>query len=49
VVTPFISLLESCTFDTTETQSANTVFVATDTNPVDGLGRPVVLHKIITP
>jgi hypothetical protein len=49
VVTPFVTLPESCSFATTETPATDTVFVTTDTAPAMGLGAPIVLHKIVTP
>ena len=49
VVSPFLTLNNSCTFTTGETPSSDTVFVVTDTDPSSGLGAPIVLHKIVTP
>jgi hypothetical protein len=49
VITPFTTLPLSCTFATSESPSGNTVFVVTDTNPSDGVGEPVVIHKTVTP
>jgi hypothetical protein len=49
VITPFLTLANSCTFATSETPSSTTVFVVTDTQPSLGIGAPVVLHKIVTP
>src|SRR5690606_6759699 len=49
VVTPFRTLANSCTFTTSETPASDIVFVVTDTDPADGVGEPLVLHKIVTP
>ncbi len=49
VVTPFLTLANSCTFETSETPSGESVFVVTDTPPSNGLGEPIVLHKVVTP
>lgn len=49
VVSPFQTLDDSCTFATTETPSAQTVFVVTDTPPGSGVGTPIVLHKVVEP
>jgi hypothetical protein len=49
VVTPFSTLPRSCTFETNETPSGSTVFVITDTDPADGIGQPVVIHKTVAP
>ena len=49
VVAPFLTLDNSCTFATSETPSADTILVFTDTEPTVGVGSPIVLHRVITP
>jgi hypothetical protein len=49
VVSPLVTLYESCSMTTTATPSASTIFVVTDTDPADGTGRPIVVHRIVAP
>jgi len=49
VVSPFQTLDNSCTFATSETPSADTFFVVTDTPPGSATGAPIVLHKVVAP
>jgi hypothetical protein len=48
-VTPFVALYESCTMTTSAVPDADTVFVVSDTAPGDGIGNPVVIHRILEP
>jgi hypothetical protein len=50
VLTPFLALEETCTWQTGETPGATSVFVITDQPSSAGtLGNPVVVHKVVTP
>ena len=49
LLTPFLTLPSSCTVQTSDAASSNFVFVVTDTAPADGVGNPVVVHRIVTP
>jgi hypothetical protein len=49
VVSPFVTLYQTCTFATGETPSGSTVFVVTNTDPDVAVGEPIVVDKIITP
>jgi hypothetical protein len=50
VFSPFRALQDTCVFETTATENASTFFVVTDTDPASGLGigKPVVVHRIIS-
>lgn len=46
VVSQFLSIPDSCTFNVSSAADAKTVFVVTDAAPVDGVGNPAVIHRI---
>jgi Stigma-specific protein, Stig1 len=46
VLSPFLSLKQSCSFVTSATPDVDTVFVVTDSAPDAGAGSPVVIHRI---
>ncbi len=50
VVSPFRALQDTCVFETTVTEDGSTFFVVTDTDPASslGLGRPVVVHRVVS-
>lgn len=47
VISPFLAPVDSCTFTTTTTPDMSTVFVVRD--KAGGLGKPVVIHRVIEP
>jgi hypothetical protein len=50
VASPFRALQDTCVFETTVTEDGSTFFVVTDTDPASalGIGKPVVVHRIVT-
>ena len=50
VPSPFRALQDTCVFETSETEDGSTFFVVTDTDPSSalGLGKPVVVHRILS-
>lgn len=48
VLSPFLALTNSCTFDTTTPQSGTNVHVITDDATV-GAGAPAVIHRVVLP
>jgi hypothetical protein len=47
VISPFLAPVDTCSFTTTTTPDASTIFVVRDT--ATGLGEPIVVHRVIEP
>jgi hypothetical protein len=50
VFSPFRALQDTCVFETDVTEDSSTFFVVTDTDPASGqgIGKPVVVHRIVS-
>ncbi len=49
VVSPYLGIDGTCSMVTSDLPTGTTAFVVTDTNPVDGLGAPVAVHRVVPP
>jgi hypothetical protein len=49
VVSPFLGIQRSCTFQTSQGSTGDRVFVVTDTSPSIGVGAPAVIHRVVQP